>query len=169
MESGGQVDTTPLPEAMSGPITGGLRSDSSSYVLRPDGPGWATTIGFAYHNSGADTVYVVNCNGTILMNLEKLESGEWKDAWYAEGDHCLSSPLIISPGETLRGGVEIWGAEPGTPSYNTFRTAELEGEYRLAWFQPVHHYDPTASHFGDTILMVDRISNSFDLRTVRGL
>lgn len=138
-----------------------LRTDSSSFRLRPDGPGWATTIDFTYGNPGPDTVYVVNCNGEILMRLQKRVSGEWKYAWYAEGNQCLSPPIVIPPGETLRGAAGIWGAEPGNPSYNTFRTDELEGEYRLVWFQPVHHYDPTAPRFGDTIPLADRVSNPF--------
>jgi len=141
-----------------------IRTDSAAYSLRSDGPGWTTTIGFRYWNTGADTVYVVNCNGAILMNLQKREAGEWKDAWNAEGNQCLSPALIVPPGRELRGEVGIWGAEPGNPSYNTFKSAEVDGEYRLVWYQPVHHYDPRPGSFGDTIPLADRVSNAFTLK-----
>jgi len=137
-------------------------TDSTAYSLRFDDPGWTTTIGFTYR-AKADTVYIVNCNGAILMNLQKLESDRWTDAWYAEGDACLSPPIVVPPSGELKGKVVVWGAEFGVPSYNTFRVSEIDGEYRLVWNQPVHHYDARPGSLGDSIPMVERVSNPFTL------
>jgi hypothetical protein len=143
-----------------------LRTDSTGYSLQFDDPGWRTTVGFTYR-AESDTVYIVNCNGAILMNLQKLEAEGWTDAWYAEGNQCLSPPIVVPPGEVFRSEVHIWGAEPGTGSYNTFRVPEIEGEYRLVWHQPVHHYMDGSGTFGDMIPLAKRVSNRFRLERGR--
>jgi hypothetical protein len=155
---------TPSPELVSSEPPSGesLQTDSTAHTLQSDAPGWTATIGFVYRTA-SDTVYVVNCNGTILMNLQKLNAEEWTDAWYAEGDQCLSPPIVIPPDTEYRGEMMIWGAEQGTASYNTFRVPDLEGVYRLVWNQPVHHYRPGAGTFGDTLELGDRVSNRFSL------
>lgn len=116
------------------------------------------------YRAGADTVYVVNCNGAILMDLQKRDAGEWRDAWYAEANACLSPPIVVLPGEAFRGEIHVWGAEAGSASVNTFRLAEIDGEYRTIWHQPVHHYRPGFQSFGDTLPLSDRVSNAFTLR-----
>lgn len=143
-----------------------IQTDSSEYVLRFDDPGWMTRIGFTYH-AESDTVYVVNCNGAILMDLHKLEGGEWKDAWHAEGNACLSPPIVVPPDSDFRGEVIIWGADSTQDSFNTFRVPTIDGEYRLVWNQPVHHYQPELGSFGDTIPLEKRISNRFTLVRAR--
>jgi hypothetical protein len=140
-----------------------IRTDSTAYSLRWEDPGWTTTIGFAYLTE-SDTVYIVNCNGAILMNLQKRESEGWTDAWYAEGNGCLSPPIVVPPGDVFRSEVVIWGAELGNRSYNTFRVDDIDGEYRLVWNQPVHHYEPGPGSFGDTIQLAKRVSNQFTLK-----
>jgi hypothetical protein len=143
-----------------------IRTDSSAYFLHFDDPVWTTRIGFSYR-AEADTIYVMNCNGAILMNLQKLEVGGWTDAWYAEGNQCLSPPLLIPPNTEFRGEALIWGADSGQRSYNTFRVPEIDGEYRLVWNQPVHHYHPSSGNFGDTLQLANRVSNQFTLIRAR--
>jgi hypothetical protein len=139
-----------------------IRTDSSAYALRFDDPGWTTAIGFTYR-AGTDTVYIVNCNGAILMHLQKRGAEGWTDAWYAEGDGCLSPPIVVAPGTMFRGEVSIWGAEPEAPSHNSFRVPEIDGEYRLVWSQPVRNYEPKLGSLGDTIPLSERVSNGFRL------
>lgn len=145
-----------------GEFTTRILTDSSAYTLHFDDPGWTTTIGFTYR-AGADTVYIVNCNGAILMHLQKREPEGWTDAWYAEGNACLSAPIVIPPGHVFRGEVLIWGAEPGDTSHSTFRVPEIDGVYRLVWSQAVHHYGPRLGGSGDTIPLAERVSNQFRL------
>jgi len=140
-----------------------LQTDSIAYTLQPEGLGWSTSIGFEYHNTGTDTVYVVNCNGHIVMNLQKIEVDGWKDVWLGETNACLSSPLVVPPGGVIEDRLGIWGADPGTPSVPTFTTANLEGEFRLAWNQPILHYDSDKPDFGVAIPLEDRVSNPFRL------
>jgi hypothetical protein len=46
---------------------------------------------------------------------------------------------------------------------NTFRLPEIDGEYRLVWHQPVHHYMAGSGIFGDTLPLAQRTSNRFIL------
>lgn len=158
----GDGETTPR----SPPVSTRLVTDSSTYSLSFDDPGWTATIGFSYR-AGADTVYIVNCNGEVLLHLQRREADGWRDAWFAEGNQCLSEPLVIPPGELFRAAGLIWGAPAGTPGYNDFLVDELEGEFRLVWPQPVLNYRaPGATGtFGDTLPLADRVSNTFTLRT----
>ena len=160
-------DPTEGPRAAGRPPPASTRlvTDSSTYTLRFDDPGWTTTIGFSYR-VGPDTVYIVNCNGAILLNLQKRDGGGWRDAWYAEGDQCLSEPIVLLPGEVFRSDVHIWGAPAGTPGFNDFMVDGVEGEFRLVWPQPVLRYGASGGTgvFGDTLPLVDRVSNAFTLR-----
>jgi hypothetical protein len=156
------IDVAALRERSPEPI----RTDSSAYLLHFDDPGWTTRIGFSYR-AASDTVYIVNCNGAILMNLQKLEVGGWTDAWYAEGDQCLSPPIVVPPNTEFKGEAVIWGAEAVQRSYNTLRVPAIDGEYRLVWNQPVHHYDPGPGSFGDTLALANRVSNQFTLVRTR--
>jgi len=160
----GRADTDPTLSLGDSAVS--LQTDSTEYSLQFDDPGWRTTVGFTYRTE-SDTVYIVNCNGTILMTLQKLEPEGWTDAWYAEGNQCLSPPIVVPPGNVFQGEVYIWGAEPGIRSYNTFRVPEIEGEYRLVWNQPVHHYLNGRGTFGDTIPLANRVSNRFRLERGR--
>jgi|SRR5688572_2866465 len=101
------------------------------------------------------------------MNLQKREPMGWTDAWYAEGNGCLSPPIVVPPGDVFRSEVVIWGAEPGVVSYNAFRVPEIDGVYRLVWSQPVHHYAPRTGSLGDTLPLMERVSNRFTLKRAR--
>ena len=50
-----------------------LTTDSTEYTLQWDGRGWFTTIRFEYQNSSEDTLYVVNCNQHVTLNVQKRD------------------------------------------------------------------------------------------------
>lgn len=154
----------PEPPGRSGTrSTPPLRTDSSAYTLREEASAWTTMIGFSYRNGGEDTVYVVNCNGQVTMNLQKREAGEWQDVWFGETNACLSAPIVIPPGSTYEGQLTIRGAEPGTSAVSAFSTADLDGDFRLVWHQPVRHYDSRRPGFGEVMPLDERSSNTFSL------
>ena len=162
-----ELDGSELPGRSGTSGTRSLRTDSSEYALREEESVWTTMIGFSYENSGEDTVYVVNCNGQVTMNLQKREEGEWQDVWSGETNACLSAPIVIPPGSTYEGELSIRGAEPGTSATSAFSTADLEGDFRLVWHQPVRHYDSRRPGFGEVMPLDERSSNIFSLRQRR--
>ena len=138
--------------------------DSTTYTLRSDSAALTASIGYAFRNPVADTVYVVNCNGHVVMDLQKRAADGWESVWHGMTNACLSPALEIAPGETMAGRIEIWGALPGDPSLPTFTTDQLNGEFRLVWHQVRLRYDADTANFGDTLSVAQRSTTPFQLR-----
>ena len=140
-----------------------IRTDAASYRLVWDDRGWSATIPFEFTNPAADTLYAVNCNGAIAVALERKEGTAWSTFWVPMMNACLSPPVVIPPGQLHRDTVELWGAPPGGNMGPEFRSADVEGTYRLIWTNLVSHYDDRAAGFGDTVPAAYRHSNDFQL------
>ena len=140
-----------------------LQTDSAAYTLRRDGRGWAVNISARYRNDSPDTVYVVNCNGHVVMFLQRRTAAGWTDAWRGESNGCLSAPIVIPPGTFYATSLPIWGAEARATWTNAFLSDEFGGEFRLVWHQPVLHYDARSQNIGDTLPLARRASNPFVL------
>lgn len=138
--------------------------DSAGYTLRTDSAALTASIGYTFRNALADTVYVVNCNGQVTMDLQKRVADGWESVWHGATNGCLSPPLEIGPGDAMSGRLEVWGALPGDPSLPTFTTDRLDGEFRLVWHQLRLHYDTDVPNFGDTLSIADRSTATFRLR-----
>lgn len=144
-----------------------LTTDSTEYTLQWDGRGWFTTIRFEYQNSSGDTLYVVNCNQHVTLNVQKRDSLRWTDFWYGATDACLSAPIEIAPGATYRGELPIWGAPAGNTSTTAFVSDDFSGTYRLKWNQLLRNYTGQPPHLGDTLPELQRVSNHFSFRVRR--
>lgn len=138
--------------------------DSARYTLTREGAALRTSIGYAFRNRLPDTIYVVNCNGHVVMDLQKRAADGWESVWHGMTNACLSPALEIAPGETMAGRIEIWGALPGDPSLPTFTTDQLNGEFRLVWHQVRLRYDADTANFGDTLSVAQRSTTPFQLR-----
>jgi hypothetical protein len=156
----------PLPGAL--PLEGEahLRTGSDSYQLTRRDGGWATSIDFTFTNPLAENVYVVNCRGGVLLGLERWSGEAWERAWSPVELQCLSPPIVIAPGETLRHTLPVWGSDPGRNHHPEFVVTPVEGTYRLVWSQPVLRWrgDYVDGAFGDPVPAELRVSNAFTLR-----
>jgi hypothetical protein len=141
-----------------------LMTDSAVYTLQWDGRGWFTTIGFEYQNSSGDTLYVVNCNQHVTLNVQKRDSLSWTDFWYGATDACLSAPIEIAPGATYQGELSIWGAPAGNTSTTAFLSDDFADAYRLKWNQLMVNYTGRPPRLGDTLPEARRVSNNFKFR-----
>jgi hypothetical protein len=141
-----------------------LTTDSTVYTLQWDGRGWFTTIGFEYRNSSGDTLYVMNCNQHVTLNVQKRDSLRWTDFWYGATDACLSAPIEIAPGTTYHGELSIWGAPAGNTSTTAFLTDDFSDTYRLKWNQLMMRYTGRPPRLGDTLPEPRRVSNTFKFR-----
>jgi hypothetical protein len=143
-----------------------LRTSAESYTLTRRDGGWATSIDFSFTNPLAENVYVVNCRGAVLLGLERWSGDAWERAWSPVELACLSPPIVIAPGETLRHTLPVWGSDPGRNHHPEFTVTPVEGTYRLVWSQPVLRWrgDYVDGAFGDPVPRELRVSNSFVLR-----
>jgi hypothetical protein len=165
-EPGTETDARQSQEPAVGPGPS-LRTDSASYSLKWDGRGWSTTIGFQYQNTTSDTIYVLNCNQHVTLNVQKRETDGWTDFWYGATNGCMSPPIVIAPGAVYRGELPVWGAQSGTTSTTAFASDDFTGTYRIKWNQLVTHYTGAPPQLGDTLPENRRVSNDFTFRVQR--
>lgn len=147
-----------------------IQTDSLLYSLKPQDRGWATRIPFEYRNPTSDTIYVVNCNRIVGMDLEQHIGSEWQAIWHPVMPACLSPPIVIAPGAIYADTITIFGARPDTNTEPAFPDTTFTGRYRLVWQGLVRRYRmDSGADFGDPVPLEDRISNEFRFRKETGL
>jgi hypothetical protein len=142
----------------------GLRTDATSYVLKPDWVGLKTVIGIRFTNSSPQTMYIVNCRGGLGTRLEKRVNGTWVPYWSPVLMMCLSEPILVKSGETLTRDVPVWGALPGNNTVPEWASADVEGTYRMVLGNVVWNYTTEGQRFGDAVPPALLTSNTFTLR-----
>jgi hypothetical protein len=156
----------PLPAAVPSEGETHLRTSAESYTLTRRDGGWATSIDLSFTNPLTETIYVVNCRGGLAMGLERWNGEAWERAWSPGMQLCLSPPIEIAAGGTLRHTLEVWGSDPGRNHYPEFAVTPVEGTYRVVWENLVLRWrgDYVDGAFGDPVPRELRVSNSFVLR-----
>ena len=158
-----------LARSLGGQITrdvGALfQTDSLRYTLRAQSVGFDGEIGLTFTNRTGGTVYIVNCNESTAVSLEKRVAGQWETVWSPPIPLCLSKPITIAVGATYRTRIRIFGGYPGANSYPKFSTTDIAGEYRAVWAQVLSSYQPDSLPFGARLPIDRRVSNRFILAT----
>lgn len=147
------------PLSVSDPL---LVTDEPSYVVRFDGLGWGAEIPYTFTNRTGASVYLVNCNGSFGLLLERWEDGQWKTAWSPVMPDCLSPPIVIADGQTFPSTVHMWGAVPGTNHYPQLDGGNPGGTYRIVWINALSSFQDHLP-FGEQIAREYRVSNAFEL------
>ena len=128
---------------------------------RQPGLGWKVDIPITYRNNTADTIYMVNCNGTPQVSLEKQLGQTWESAITGTAyQGCLSPPVVFPPGVLVRDTFTFFGADPGANMYPQFTTTVIDGVYRMTWSNLVFHYQNSLP-FGAPVPPVQQLSNAF--------
>ena len=115
-----------------------------------------------FRNTSADTAYFVNCNGATPTGLQRETSDGWVNAWTSVQDACLSAPIIVPPGDTLRRQVLLFDGFQPPPNDTTLPPPGGRAVYRLIWYGLVHHYN-AGLPFGTEPSLALRTSNRFVL------
>ena len=120
--------------------TAATQTDSLAYHVsttdgRYDAPAMVT-----FRNTSPDTAYFVNCNGAIATTIQRKVGAVWVDVWNSEQDACLSAPIIVPPGDTLRRKVLLFDGFHPHPGDTTLPRTDGPVLYRLMWRGLVHHY-----------------------------
>lgn len=144
-----------------------FRTDALAYTLRATSAGLEGEIPFVFTNPTEGPVYIVNCNGSTSLQLEKLVEGNWVEAWSPAIPQCLSTPIVVQPGEEYRDTVRVFGGRPSTNVYPKFDVAEIPGVYRLVWSDVLRSYDDRSYPFGEALPAEQRTSNRFALTLER--
>lgn len=141
-----------------------LQTDTLAYELVEDEAGFRTTIPYTYRNETGGAVYLANCNGDVRPLLEMDRNGFWFPAWEPFRTDCLSPPVVIGPGETYADTLHLRGAPPASNLLPVFVFPEIQGVYRMVWFQAHAALDSTTLQPSDPLPLEQRVSNPFVLR-----
>lgn len=128
-----------------------VQTDSLVYHLTSQGAWRSVTIPFRYRNDTGKTISIVNCHGGLNISLEKRVADEWIHFYSPVLLSCLSRPIAIAPDAIYENEADISGALPNRNRGPEFKSAELDGEYRLVWGSLVHGYDEDTPGFGDDV------------------
>jgi hypothetical protein len=147
------------PTAVQTPL---LQTDAPSYTLVRSANGFETEIRYVFTNRTGGAVYLVNCQGSYGLLLERYDGEKWKPAWSPVIPACLSLPIVIARGETFAASLRVWGARPGQSAHPQFDRADPSGTYRIVWTDALSSYQDHLP-FGAEIPLESRMSNSFKL------
>ena len=142
-----------------------IQTDALEYQLTPDWVGLRVEIPYTFTNRTGDRVYLVNCNGSFSIHLEREQDGEWKHAWSPVHNLCLSPPIVVEPNGTFSDTLNVWGAPPDSLHIGpSFDVADPSGVYRIVWGTGLWSFQSDTLPFGPLIPLEWRISNHFTLR-----
>lgn len=140
-----------------------LQTSELRYRVTKNRVGFAATIPFTYRNETGGAVYLANCDGDVRPMLQKQRNGKWFDAWEPFRTRCQSPPVVIQPGATFADTLDLMGAPPGSNVMPAFVFPEIEGVYRLVWFQAMESPPDSVGGAGARLEERYRVSNPFVL------
>lgn len=105
------------------------------YALERHDIGYSSRIPYTFTNRSSATVRFGNCDQDIRPLLQVRRDGRWVDAWYPLMRTCESAPLEVPPGDVRADTLTLVGAPPGSNVSPNFVFEDVEGVYRLYWFQ----------------------------------
>ncbi len=158
-------------ESASGPSERGpfaIDTDATSYLIEGVGFGSSIAVDYDFTNLSDETIYFVNCGGTIEARLDRWTVSGWRVAYAPAYPLCLSPPVIVSPGGTESRTFLLHGLVPDVSSFDPWEPGTRPpGTYRLVVTSAVHDYDEDASGFGRSVALEFLTSNPFEVRQGR--
>jgi hypothetical protein len=82
-----------------------LSIDSAAFHRRGQSP---VLVPFSIANTGPATLYVRQCEGHPMPELDRWSLGAWR---FSDGNYCNGSPpslLSLSPGSSLQGAITVY-------------------------------------------------------------
>lgn len=162
---GGEVTAGDYPRDTGAGPGQPITTDATSYQLRSEWAGLSATIEIRFQNRSERTMYIVNCNGGLVPELQKRVGGAWSSYfWSPMVEDCLSPPITVAPAGTLTRTIHAWGSMPGTNHYPQWASTDVAGTYRMVLHNVVWNYTDSGPVFGEPVPIEMRISNEFTLR-----
>ena len=145
-----------------------LQTDSLHYRLAESGPGPVRfALVFTYANTGADTVYQLDCSPWLNPSLQRRDSAGWVSAYYVITPPCLNV-IAVPPGGVRQDTLPV--CRPTSPTQSScapWKVDGIDGIYRLKLYGVVLHYDWRTGRGSDTLPEARRISNSFLITSLK--
>lgn len=140
-----------------------LQTSELSYRVTRNRIGFAATIPYTFRNETGVAVHLRNCDGDTRPMLQKRRNGKWFDAWEPFLVRCESPPVVIEEGAVFSDTLHLVGAPPGSNVLPAFVFPEIEGVYRLVWFQALRASPDSTGGDAGRLEERYRVSNPFVL------
>jgi hypothetical protein len=160
-----QVDAWLPGSAAMSSASGGrpaIETDRTMYELLPGRVGREARI-FARFRASRN-VFLTHCNGAIPWGLQRLVEGRWVDAWGAETNGCLSTPIALRAGEVRVDTLFLVSRDDVPRGRGTVQARVVPGTYRVAWYGVLTAFDPEARPFGPELPVEERVSGPITIR-----
>ena len=148
-----------------------LVTDGTSFQIEMEGGGrhiwYRGQIPYSFTNRTGSKVYLPNCNGGFDVRLEMQKAGEWVHIWSPVLPDCLSSPIVIEPGEVYEMTLNVTGCLEGSCGPRLVLPPSASTPIRIVWTDALSSYDEGSFPFGEPIPLEERISNRFTLKVYR--
>lgn len=128
-----------------------IETDRSEYALVEGAYGPQVRIVASFTAPEDSAVFIVNCNGAITTGLQRRDGSEWRNAWIAETNGCMSAPIVVDPGATHTETMAVVSRDPGSGLIQ-------RGTYRVAWHNMYTSFDPESLSAGVELPLAQRIS-----------
>lgn len=121
-----------------------MQTDSLVYHLTADSDRhFSVDVPFGYRNDTGKGISIPNCQGVLMIGLEKRTDEGWDRFFEPITPLCLSAPIRIRAGAVVAETARIAASLPGFNSAPEFASSDLDGEYRLVWHGLIHGSDPS--------------------------
>lgn len=112
-----------------------LQTSELRYPLERHDIGYSAQVVYTFRNDTDADIHLDNCRGDVRPLLQVRRDGRWVDAWRPLTRECESDPVVVEKGARLTDTLDVVGAPPESNVSPSFVFDDVEGVYRLYWFQ----------------------------------
>lgn len=105
------------------------------YPIERHDIGYTARIPYEFRNDTGVTVRLADCEGDARPLLQVRRGEAWVDAWHPLAIRCEGRPLVVAAGAAFADTLNVVGGPPGSNVTPAFIFEDVEGVYRLYWFQ----------------------------------
>ncbi|MEX2467273.1 MAG: hypothetical protein WD995_10205 [Gemmatimonadota bacterium] len=125
--------------------------------------GYSAQVSYTFRNGTDAAIRLADCVDDVRPLLQLRRDGRWVDAWHPRLTPCDGPPLVVEPGASFGDTLNVVGGPPGSNITPAFIFEEIEGVYRLYWFQAALASDSAVEEAESDIDTDWRVSNPFVL------
>jgi hypothetical protein len=120
------VERDPVPLTQTAELRYPIERHDFAYMAR---------IPYEFRNHTGGDVRLADCREDVRPLLQVRRNGAWVDAWHPPPTSCDGPPLVVAPGGTFTDTLSVVGGPSGSNVTPTFIFEDVEGVYRLYWYQ----------------------------------
>lgn len=154
-----RVAAPPAEPVQQGPVV----TDRQRYKMYEGPYGPEVAIETTFRAPAEHDAYVLNCNGSFPIGLQRPVGNDWEHVWAPAMAACMSEPIVVPAGKTLQKTLVVESGAGGVISSRVMEREIVSGTYRVVWHGVLAAYDPNTSPPGPHLPLEKRVSAPFFL------